>query len=44
MAGGGGGGEVGNFPLACAGIFFAPEALCTNFFSDKYCFFLTMKS
>ena len=25
---------------ACAGIFFSGEPLCTNFFSDKYCFFL----
>ena len=25
---------------ACAGIFFSAEPLCTNFFSDKYCFFL----
>ena len=26
-------------PTTCAGIFFAGETLCTNFFfSDKYCF------
>ena len=25
-------------PSACVGIFFAGETLCTNFFSDKYCF------
>ena len=24
--------------------FFSAEPLCTNFFSDKYCFFLTVKS
>ena len=41
------GGE-GNFQLAriffsltaCAGIFFSGETLCTNFFSDKYCFLI----
>ena len=44
--GGGGGGErdfqLARFffsPSACAGIFFAGETLCTNFFFlDKYCF------
>ena len=42
------GGGVGNFQLArifffsltaCAGMFLPGEPLCTNFFSDKYCFF-----
>ena len=57
VMGGGGGGEGGGrgifslhdfffSPTACAGIFFAGESLCMNFFSDKDCFvchFLILK-
>ena len=42
MGGGGGAGfsacTIFFSSSACAGIFFAGETLCTNFFSDKYCF------
>ena len=32
-------------PSACAGIFFAGETLCTNFFfSDKYCFVCRLRT